>query len=184
MRATIDPVTRSTLLVLVAVSLAACYGDPDPPPRPTETRVATSVGQIVERLPDDGRYVLTDGTVVDIGTPESSGPRATKLTETDVWSPSVDAPGGLLLYGTDDAGAFYGATMPPDDAGCFGVRGVGYVEDDRLHLSSGLVLLFAAGVEVRNDRAQFDPAWLLDFDRVCLDATGAVTSVHQLPLGA
>ena len=173
---------RTVVAAAMLASTGAC-DEIDPPPRPAMTRVATTVGRLADITAGNSGYVLTDGTVVVIGQ-AGSPDRARRMSESDVWLPSVDAPGGLLLYGEDDAGSFYAATLPPDGTGCFGLRALGYIETDRLHLSTGLVLPFAEDVERRNDRGYYDPAWLLAADYVCLDEDGVVTSIHQLPLGA
>jgi hypothetical protein len=64
------------------------------------------------------------------------------------------------------------------------MRGEGYIDPGRIHLSSGLVLPKAAGFEQRSDRSDAEPSWILSFDHICLDPEGRVKSVWQLALGA
>jgi hypothetical protein len=175
----------SSLSLVTAIAALGCQGDPDPPPIPTSIRTASIIGQVVDYAPDGGGYVLDDGRVVELGLQASSEERPTLMSRTNVAMPSGGAPGGLLMFGNDQAGAFYAATLPPDAVGCFALGAEGYIEDGQMHLSSGLVLPFAPGMTRINDRdARYvDPTWLLDFDAICLDAEGSVTSIHQLPLG-
>jgi hypothetical protein len=53
-----------------------------------------------------------------------------------------------------------------------GYRGQGYIESGQIHLSSGLILPFAAEMTRKNDRGYYDPSWLLAFDVICLDLEG------------
>jgi hypothetical protein len=173
--------------VLLLVTAFGCGGDPGAPPAPTETRVPTVVGRLVGFAPDGHGYVLDDGTVIDVGLSGSDAPKATLLSVGTPDLPDGDRRGGLLLFGEDAAGRFYAVASPSGsgEVGCDILRGQGFIERDRVHLSSGLALPFATGMTLINDRdpRHVDPNWLLDFDPICVDANGNVTSIHQLPLG-
>lgn len=159
------------------------YANPTAPPTPAAARIPTIVGQIGGWAPDNVSYRLEGGDVVDVGGPGSSAAPAALLSDTRIWMPSSDSAGGLLLFGEDADGRFYAATQP-DEGGCFLVRGQGYIEPDRVHLSSGLVLFYAADLDRHNGRGRGDPSWLLSFDSICLNGDGRVTFINQLPLGA
>ncbi len=171
---------------LLAVTILGCIGNPEPPPVPTQTRVPTVVGRLVGPTPDRFGFLLEDGTSVDLGLSGSDVPRAERLSANDVQLPDRDRPGGLLLFGEDAGGRFYAATTPHDQFSCDILRGQGYIERDRVHLSTGLVVPFAPDMSRINDRdpKYNDPTWLLDFDLICLDEDGRVTLIRQLPLGA
>jgi hypothetical protein len=173
--------------VLLLLTASACSGNPDPPPVPTETRVPAVIGRLVGFAPDGHGYLLDDGTVIDLGLSGSDAPKAKLLSAGSPHLPDGDRRGGLLLFGEDAAGRFYAAASPSGsgDVGCDILRGQGFIESDRVHLSTGLALPFASGMTRINDRdpRHVDPTWLLDFDPICIDEDGKVTSIHQLPLG-
>ena len=170
-------------MVASALLACGCYGAPKQPPLPQADRIPTVIGRIVDREAGSNTYELAGGESVEL-VPRGTGPDAAALLSgTDIWLPDVGRPGGLLLVGEDAGGRFYAATQPLED-GCYVMRGEGYVEPERIHLSSGLVLAKAAAFELRSDRSQLEPSWILSFDHICLDPEGRVTSVWQLPLGA
>lgn len=171
---------------VIAVAIAGCFGNPDPPPVPTQTRVPTVIGRLVGRTPDRVGYLLEDGTRVDLGLSGSDLAEAERLSASSAVLPDGDRPGGLLLFGEDADGRFYAATSAREEGACDHLRGEGYLETDRVHLSTGLSLQLAPDMARINDRdARYnDPAWLFGFDFICLDEDGRVTSIHQLPLGA
>ena len=157
--------------------------DVSAPPMPSGSRIPTIVGRIEGWGPNNTGYRLEGGQVVDIGADASTGaPAAKRLSSTMESFPDSDFRGGLLLAGEDADGRFYAATEPEAD-GCFEIHGQGYIEPGQVHLSSGLVLAFSTGFTRRNDRGYYDASWLLDFDLICLDHQGRITSIHQLPLG-
>jgi len=170
-------VKRMAVLLLAAWLVATCGRDPDPPPKPTASRVATIVGKVVDWAEPNVSYRLDTGDVVELFSREPGSPSGVmRLTETGAY------PGGLLLAGSDDLGPFYGATRP-EERGCLSVRGQGYLERDQLHLSSGLVLPFADDMVLTDQRGQLPDEWLLDADWVCLDEHGKVKSITQVGLG-
>jgi hypothetical protein len=170
-------VKRIAVLLLALTLVASCGHDPEAPPKPTASRVATIVGKIVDWAEPNVSYRLDTGDVVEIFSREPGSPSiAMRLTDTNA------SPGGLLLAGSDDLGPFYGATRP-EERGCLGVRGQGYLERDQIHLSSGLVLTFADDMVLTDQRGQLPDEWLLDFDLVCLDEDGKVKSITQVGLG-
>lgn len=176
----------AVLSVVFGLLVVGCvpYSNPTAPPTPTTERIPTAVGRIEGWGEANVSYLLDTGDVVVVhGGGSSDAEPAALLSETGVWMPSAQRPGGLLLAGDDADGRFYAATLP-DDGGCFLMRGPGYIETDRVHLSSGLVLLFAEEPLRFNHRGSTDESWLLSFDHICLDGQGRVTSIRQLPLGA
>ena len=170
---------------LLATLVAGCFGDPDPPPVPTQVRVPTIIGMVKGPAPDGVGYELESGDIVHLRGPEPDASPATRLSRSDVQSPGApDWRPHLLLVGEDELGAFYAATDTQFAGDCLRLIGEGYIEEGRAHLSSGLVVLFAEEIEIDNDRGYYDESWLLSFDRICLDADGRVIRIEQLPLGA
>jgi len=169
--------------VALAVTLIGACRDIDAPASPTAVRVATTIGQIVEAGPGSWSYRLAGGELVDVGGTGSSAPPMARLSRALPQPPSSDHVGGLLLVGRDAAGPFYAATDVPKADGCFEIHGAGYLEPGQIHYSTGLVLPLDANVTVTNERGTHPATWLLEADAVCLDASGLVTSIHQLPLG-
>ena len=165
--------------ILLAVVVAGCYGDIPAPPLPTEDRVPTIVGQIEGWADPNVSYRLDTGDVVQV-----HGPTPAKNLNGGVWLADFDHPAGLLLAGEDALGPFYAATGFDEGDGCFVIQGDGYIDPDRVHFSSGLVLPLTPDTVVHRDRTQFGETWLFAFDRVCLDRQGRVTSIRQLQLGA
>jgi hypothetical protein len=177
------------MLLTVAIGgvSVACYGEVHAPPSPATSRVPIIVGQVLSIGPDDVTYRLTGDRLVTLGVPAPGAtPSVLLLSDTRVARPASAGTGGLLLYGEDAAGAFWAGTDAPDADGCFRLRGQGFIEPGKIHLSSGLVLdLTADGKPWLNGRAanQAGPTWILAFDIVCLDRDGHVTFINQLPLG-
>jgi hypothetical protein len=170
------------MLTVAAVAVSGCYGAPKQPPLPSAERSPTTVGQIVARDDDNVTYHLAGGDRVVVRARSSGGP-SELLSSTNVALPDVGLAGGLLLVGEDGAGPFHAATDRPS-AGCFPMRGQGYIDRDRIHLSSGLVLPLAGNFQVTDQRSQGEDSWFLGFDLICLDDRGTVTSITQLALGA
>ena len=175
------PYGRITAVVWMslAVVVAGCYGEVPAPPLPGEDRVPTIVGQIEGWAEPNVSYLLDTGDLVQV-----SGPAPATFLNGSVWLADFDHPAGLLLAGEDARGTFYAATGFDEGDGCFLIQGEGYIDPDRVHFSSGLVLPLTAETVVDRDRTQFGETWLFAFDRVCLDRHGRVTSIRQLPLGA
>jgi hypothetical protein len=170
-------------IVLTVLLIAGC-GDVEAPPRPTSSRVPTTIGEIVGNGPSPWSYRLAGGDVIDVGGSGSSAEPMARLSRELPQPPSVDRSGGLLLVGRDAAGAFYAATSGAGADGCYEIHGAGDLEPGRIHYSSGLVLATAPQVTTLDQRDTHPASWLFEFDIVCLDASGRVTSVHQLALGA
>src|SRR5687767_12014437 len=164
-------------LVLV---VAGCFGEIDAPPLPDEDRVPTIVGRIDGWAEPNVSYRLDTGDVVVV-----DGPDGATLLNGSVWMRDFDHPAGLILAGEDAAGRFYAATRFPEGDGCYLIQGLGYIDPNRVHFSSGLVLPFLKDdIVIDNTRGHYPESWLLSHDWVCLDQEGRVTSIHQLPLGA
>jgi hypothetical protein len=123
-------------------------------------------------------YRLEDGTVVDMGGPNSSAAPAARLGQPYI------SDGSLLLFGEDAQGRFYAGTRPRDEKGCFAIYGPGYIDPGRIHYSSGLVVPFAEDIELKNERDHIDHTWLFEFDVVCLNEAGQVTVIDQRSLGS
>lgn len=172
---------RFLVVLLVAIPLG-CY-DVKPPPVPTTTRVPTIVGEALDWADPPVSVRLDTGDVVSVGARDEPG-RTGALTKTPVNFPSSAGPGSLVLAGQDDLGPFYAATLPGTKDGCFRLSGQGYTEAGRIHLSSGLVLTFAPDVAIENGRFDQYASWLMDFDTVCVDRGGLVTSILKQPFGA
>jgi hypothetical protein len=176
---------RIEVAVLVALLTVACY-QVNAPPVPTAERVPTTIGQIVGVLPN-GRYELANDEVIDVRDPAIGGGTRTRLGKDPGTPPDADGtPGGLIMAGEDSLGRFYAATRAPEADGCFLIFGPGYLQLDRkhVHLSSGLVVQLSDDFELTSGRYDIDPSWLFDFDRICLDKSGEVTSIHQGSFGA
>ena len=168
-------------VLLIGLVVLGCT-DVKAPPLPSRSRIPTIVGRIEGWGIANTSYRLDTGEVVRVYEDPSTGLAAAELlSETWASFPSSDHAGGLVLAGEDADGRFYAATEP-EAGGCFQLRGQGYIEPGQVHLSSGLVLAFATGFTRQNDRGYYDASWLLDFDVICLDDRGLVTSIRQLPL--
>jgi len=176
--------SRATIGIAFAVALVAvaCY-DIRPPPVPGAERVPTIVGQIVGGTPGV-TYELSTGDTVEIR--DAAGAKIREQLGSDGGDPPGNngPEGGLILAGEDAAGKFYAATRSPDTEGCFPIFAPGYLQQDRVLLSTGLVLKLAADVRVQNDRTSIDRSWLFSSDVICLDRSGEVTSIHQVAMGA
>jgi hypothetical protein len=163
-------------LLLVAAPLG-CY-DIKPPPVPTTTRLPTIVGEATGWSDPNVSVAIDTGGDVAIDDPRA------QLTTAPVQFRSTSGPGSLVLAGSDENGAFYAVTRAGTADGCFELHGQGYTEADRIHLSSGLVVPFAPNITVENGRFDQYASWLMDYDNVCVDRTGHVTSIRKLPFGA
>ena len=167
-----------TWIPLVLV-VAGCYSQIAAPPLPDADRVPTIVGHIEGWAEPNVSYRLDTGDVVVV-----DGPDGARLLNGSVWMPDFDRAAGLILAGEDAAGRFYAATRFAED-GCYLIQGLGYIDPDRVHFSSGLVLPFIKDdIVIDNTRGYYPESWLLSHDWVCLDREGRVTSIQQLPLGA
>ena len=166
-----------TLAAVVGLVVVACY-DIKAPPVPTTTRVPTIVGEATGWSVPNVSVALDTGGDVAIDNP------GTRLSTSQIEFPSTTGPGSLVLAGADEHGAFYAATHAGTVDGCFELDGQGYTEADQIHLSSGLVLPYAKDMTVDNGRFDQYASWLEDFDRVCVDRTGHVTSILKYPFGA
>ena len=168
--------------VVVALMAVACY-QVQAPPVPTSERIPTVVGQIVGGTPRV-IYELSNGEIVEIR--DSTGADLRQRLGDDVGDPpGLNGPeGGLILAGGDALGTFYAATRSPESDGCFRIFSPGYLQQERVVLSTGLVLRLTRGVRVQNERPDTDPSWLLSSDRICLDRSGEVWFIHQVALGA
>jgi hypothetical protein len=174
-------VWRLVLPLVAVVAVVSCIGayDVKAPPVPNTTRTPTIIGVIAGREPDGVTYRLEDGTIVDVGGPNSSAAPAALLGE------RFHGDGSLLLFGEDAQGRFYAATRVRDEQGCFGIYGgTGYIDPGRIHYSSGLVVPFAEDIERKNNRDHIDHTWLMEFDVVCLNEAGQVTLIEQLSFGS
>ena len=175
---------RSVLAFVAVVALltVACY-QVQAPPVPTSERIPTVIGQIVGGTPTGG-YELSGGETVEIR--DSTGADLRQRLGNDYGDPpGLNGPeGGLILAGEDAGGKFYAATRSPESEGCFRIFSTGYLKDERVVLSTGLVLRLTPDVRVQNERPDIDPSWLLSSDRICLDPSGDVWFIHQVALGA
>jgi len=179
--------SRATLALAAATAViaVACY-DIKPPPVPTSERIPTTISQIVAVMPN-GRYELANDEVIDVRDSAIGGGTRTRIGRDPGFPPDGDGtPGGLILAGEDSLGRFYAATRAPEADGCFRILGPGYLQLDqkRVHLSSGLVVQLSDGFELTSGRYDIDPSWLFDFDEICLNDAGEITSIHQSSFGA
>ena len=174
--------SRIALAVVVALLTVACY-QVQAPPVPTSERIPTVVGQIVGGTPRVV-YELSNGEIVEIR--DSTGAHLRQQLGDDVGDPpGLNGPeGGLILAGEDAVGKFYAATRSPESDGCFRIFSPGYLQQERVVLSTGLVLRLTPDVRIQNERPDIDPSWLLSTDRICLDGSGEVWFIHQRALGA
>ena len=167
---------RILAVLLVAIPLG-CY-DVKAPPVPTTTRVPTIVGEATGWSDPSVSVAIDTGGDVAIVDPRG------RLTTAPIAFRSTSGPGSLVLAGSDENGAFYAVTGAGTADGCFRLSGQGYTESDRIHLSSGLVGPFAPNIAVENGRFDQYASWLMDFDVICVDRTGRVTSIYKYPFGA
>jgi len=173
-------VGRLVLPLVAVAAVVGCIGvyDIKAPPLPSTTRTPTIIGVIAGRESNTDTYRLADGTLIDVGGPNSSAIPAELLSQ-----PS-GGDGSLLLFGEDERGRFYAATRRRDERRCVSIYGQGYIDPGRIHYSSGLVVPFAEDIERKNERDHIDHTWLFDFDLVCLNEAGQVTLIDQHSLGS